>query len=188
MENQNPEQIANRQRIWRRVSKIRQRPYYYKNHKVKRKVQIRPNERAGFRQRRRRFHRRVHPGWKKVTKELRASADLQAVIGRPRASRGQIVSLIWRYIRDHRLQNSGNGRLFYPDETLARVVGIQGQLMDGFRMMSYLNAHIMKENWIGFLHHLIWFLWALCKFWLKTVKLEILKHPKFINKLTFFIV
>jgi chromatin remodeling complex protein RSC6 len=146
MENQNPEQIANRQRIWRRVSKIRQRPYYYKNHKVKRKVQIRPNERAGFRQRRRRFHRRVHPGWRKVTKELRVSADLQAVIGRPRASRGQIVSLIWRYVRDHRLQNTGNGRLFYPDETLARVVGIQGQLMDGFRMMSYLNAHIMKEN------------------------------------------
>jgi chromatin remodeling complex protein RSC6 len=147
MENQNPEQIANRNRIWRRRSKIRQRPYYYRNHKVKRKVQIRPNERAGFRQRRRRFHRRVHPGWKKVTKELRVSADLQAVIGRPRASRGQIVSLIWRYIRDHRLQNRDNGRLFVPDQTLARVVGNEGQLLDGFKIIfAAINAHIIKED------------------------------------------
>jgi chromatin remodeling complex protein RSC6 len=133
--------------IWKRKSKVRHRPYYYRNHKVKRRNPAQPNEQAGFKQRKRRLHKRVHPGWSKVSKELPVSTDLQAVIGRPRASRGQIVSLIWRYIRDHRLQNRDNGRLFVPDQTLAKVVGNEGQLLDGFKIIfAAINAHIIKED------------------------------------------
>jgi DNA topoisomerase-1 len=61
-------------------------------------------------------------------------------------SRGQIVRLIWRYIKDHNLQKQGNGRIFVPDQALARVVGNEGQELDGFKMMAYLNAHIVKDN------------------------------------------
>ena len=132
-------------RIVRRRIKVRRRPYYYRNHQVKRANPAVPNQRAGFRGRKRRYHTRVHPGWKKVTKVHRVSADLQAVIGVPRASRGQIVSLIWTYIRTHNLKNQVNGRLFVPDETLARVVGNEGQEMDGFRMMAPINQHIIRD-------------------------------------------
>jgi chromatin remodeling complex protein RSC6 len=136
----------------RRRAKVHLRRQYSRDHKIKKRIRSRVNAGARFRQKKRRFHRRAHPGWKKITKEYQVSADLQAVIGRPRASRGQISNLIWRYIRDHHLQNQGNARLFTPDVTLARLVGNQGRLLDGIRMMDVVNAHIVKENWIVFLH------------------------------------
>jgi chromatin remodeling complex protein RSC6 len=141
MENTEPATRSNRDRLFERFLKVRKRPFYNRNRAIKKKTPsatTRP-----YRRLKRRWHRRVHPGWQKFLEEHPVSADLQAVIGRPKASWGQIVSLIWTYIRENKLQKQGNGRIFVPDQALARVVGNEGQELDGFKMMAYLNAHIL---------------------------------------------
>jgi chromatin remodeling complex protein RSC6 len=136
----------NMMRVFNRGAKVRRRPYYHKNHKIKRRSPTGRDELAGYRKRKRRWHRKGHPGWKQLDKKLQVSAELQAIIGKPRASRSQVVKLIWRYIRVHKLQKKDNGRIFVPDQKLARVVGNEGRELDGFKMMASVNAHFVKYN------------------------------------------
>jgi len=138
------EMRLDRDRIFDRRLKVRREPFFRQNHRIRCKSGT--PKMAGFKTKKRKRHHRPNPGWTNVLKPHLVSADLQAIIGRPRASRGQIVSLIWKYIRDHRLQKQGNGRIVIPDQTLARVVGTEGQELHGFKMMASINAHIIKEN------------------------------------------
>jgi chromatin remodeling complex protein RSC6 len=73
-------------------------------------------------------------------------AALAAIIGREAASRAQISRLLWNYAKAHHLQNPHNGRRIVPDATLATVVGIEGEEMDGFTMMKYVKHHILKDD------------------------------------------
>jgi upstream activation factor subunit UAF30 len=133
-----------RDRVFDRRLKVRREPFFRRNHRIHSKSGT--PKMAGFKTIKRKRHHKANPGWTNILKQHLVSTDLQAVIGRSMCSRGQIVSLIWKYIRDHRLQKQGNGRIFVPDQTLARVVGNEGQELHGFKIMASINAHIIKEN------------------------------------------
>jgi chromatin remodeling complex protein RSC6 len=70
-------------------------------------------------------------------------AALAAIIGRETASRALISRLLWNYVKAHQLQNPLDGRRFVPDATLATVVGVEGEEMDGFMMMRFVKDHIL---------------------------------------------
>ncbi len=133
-----------RDRIFDRRLKVRREPFFRQNHRIRCKAGT--PKMAGFKTKKRKRHHKANPGWANVLKPHLVSTDLQAIIGRPRASRCQIVSLIWTYIKENKLQKQGNGRIFVPDQILARVVGNEGEDFDGLGILASVNAHIIKEN------------------------------------------
>jgi hypothetical protein len=120
--------------------------FYYSHHLIRQ--QNGTKLRAGRRQRKRRVARRQgNPG---LQRPVRVDAALAAIIGTQEASRAQINSLLWKYVRTNKLQVPHNGRRIVPDATLATVVGVEGEEMDGFTMMKYVKPHILKSQTFTF--------------------------------------
>jgi chromatin remodeling complex protein RSC6 len=76
-------------------------------------------------------------------KVLTATPELAEVIGVKRASKGQMVRKIWDYVRQHRLQDSRNGRWIHPDDKLAKVLG--PNRISSFQMGRPLKKHMMSK-------------------------------------------
>ena len=124
--------------------KYRARRWFNRNHVIKsRKFGTRRE--AGYRRLRKRYRWRRNRGHRVLRRRVRVTPELAAIIGRERASWPQITRLIWLYIKEHRLQNPKNGRLFKPDRQLARIMGTEGVDMDGFTMMKFVKQNILPN-------------------------------------------
>jgi len=71
---------------------------------------------------------------------LTPSAELAEVVGKGMLSRGQVVSKVWEYIREHKLQNPADKRNILADAKLKKVFGKDEVTM--FEMNKYLAQHL----------------------------------------------
>lgn len=67
------------------------------------------------------------------------------VTGKRRATRYRYVQLVWRYIKKNKLQLPENGRMIRPDANLAKLMGKEGQVINAFTMMTYIEAHLTRK-------------------------------------------
>lgn len=75
-----------------------------------------------------------------LTKEHKLSAELAAIVGHPKLSRGQVIKYLWAYIKEHKLQDPENKQYFTPDNKMAKVFG--KDKIRGFGMAKFLNPHL----------------------------------------------
>ena len=75
-----------------------------------------------------------------LQKPLQPSKELAAVVGAQPLSRGEVVSKVWEYIKQHNLQNPENRREIVADEKLEAVFGKKKVTM--FEMNKHLAQHL----------------------------------------------
>ncbi len=75
-----------------------------------------------------------------LQKPLQPSAELAAVVGSDKLPRGEVVSKVWAYIREHNLQNPENRREIVADDKLKKVFGKDKVTM--FEMNKHLAQHL----------------------------------------------
>ncbi len=75
-----------------------------------------------------------------LQKPLRPSKELAAVVGPGPLPRGEVVSKVWAYIKQHDLQNPENRREILADEKLEPVFGKKQVTM--FEMNKHLARHL----------------------------------------------
>merc|ERR1711994_36899 len=75
-----------------------------------------------------------------LLKPVTVDDTLAAIIGKKKASRAQVIKGLWTYIKKHKLQDPNNGRLFTPDQKMAKLFG--HKKMNGFSMAKYLNKRM----------------------------------------------
>ncbi len=71
---------------------------------------------------------------------LQPSEDLAAVIGEGTMARGEVVSKVWEYIKEHKLQSPKDGRQIDADDKLEKVFGKKSVTM--FEMNKLLSQHL----------------------------------------------
>ncbi len=74
---------------------------------------------------------------------LQPSAELAAVVGSGKLSRGEVVSKIWDYIKKNNLQNPANKREILADAKLKPVFGGKDKV-SMFEMNKHLAGHLTK--------------------------------------------
>ena len=62
------------------------------------------------------------------------------MVGREPLPRGEVVSKVWDYIKQHELQNPANRREILADDTLEAVFGTKKVTM--FEMNKHLARHL----------------------------------------------
>jgi chromatin remodeling complex protein RSC6 len=83
------------------------------------------------------------PGGKKpnaLQKPLQPSKELAAVVGKEPLPRGEVVSKVWAYIKQHQLQNPEDRREILADDKLAAVFGKKKVTM--FELNKHLAQHL----------------------------------------------
>ena len=75
-----------------------------------------------------------------LSKEMKCSEELQAIVKEKTISRGQMMKAVWKYIRKHDLQDKKDKRTINPDEKFAAVVGKKPINM--FKMVGKLSEHL----------------------------------------------
>lgn len=75
-----------------------------------------------------------------LSKPLKLSADLEAVIGKGPLPRTEVVKKLWEYIKKHNLQNPANKRNILADEKLKAIFGKSEVTM--FEMTKLVSAHL----------------------------------------------
>ena len=68
------------------------------------------------------------------------SPELGAVVGKDALPRSEVISKVWEYIREHKLQNPENKREIVADDKLKKVFGKDRVTM--FEINKYLSAHV----------------------------------------------
>ncbi len=76
-----------------------------------------------------------------LQKIMQPSAELAAVIGPEKLSRGDVVSKMWVYIKKNNLQNPANKREIMADAKLKPVFGGKDKV-DMFEMNKHLANHL----------------------------------------------
>ena len=51
-----------------------------------------------------------------LTKSIKLSPDLAAIVGKKESSRIELMKLLWAYLKNNDLQCKDNGEYFVPDE------------------------------------------------------------------------
>jgi len=72
---------------------------------------------------------------------LKPSGALAGVVGSSALSRGDAVSKVWAYIKEHKLQNPANKREILADAKLKPVFGGKDKV-DMFEMNKHLAKHL----------------------------------------------
>merc|ERR1712088_199056 len=75
-----------------------------------------------------------------LTKQMKLSDDLAAIVGQKQASRGECIKLLWAYLRKNNLQDPENKQYFFPDKKMAKVFG--SDRVRAFGMAKFLSAHL----------------------------------------------
>jgi chromatin remodeling complex protein RSC6 len=78
-----------------------------------------------------------------LTKPMRLSPDLMAVVGAAELGRAQVVKAIWGYIRQYNLQDPNDKRYFTTDDKL-RAIFNGLERLNCFEMNKYLSAHLSR--------------------------------------------
>lgn len=76
-----------------------------------------------------------------LNKKVALSRELASFIGSPEASRPEVVSAMWDYIKTNNLQNPANKREILPDSKLGLVLGADPVHM--MKLMSVLGKHFV---------------------------------------------
>ena len=71
---------------------------------------------------------------------LKPSKELAAIVGTDPLARGEVVSKVWAYIKQHDLQNPENKREIIADDKLEPIFGKKKVTM--FEMNKYLAQHL----------------------------------------------
>ncbi len=72
--------------------------------------------------------------------QLRASAELAAIVGDAPLSRAEALSRVWDYIRANGLQDPNDKRQILANPVLARIFGSNRTTM--FEIDRHVNAHL----------------------------------------------
>ena len=75
-----------------------------------------------------------------LQRPLRPSAELAAVVGPEPLPRGEVVSKVWAYIKEHDLQNPEDRREILADGKLEPIFGAKKATM--FEMNKHLARHL----------------------------------------------
>ena len=75
-----------------------------------------------------------------ITRPLKVSDDLKAIIGLSVASRAECIENLWAYLKENNLQNPDNKAFFTPDRKMAKVFGKDS--IRSFSMSKYLGNHL----------------------------------------------
>merc|ERR1711909_92487 len=75
-----------------------------------------------------------------ITKPMKLSADLAAIVGKKEASRAECIKELWVYLKKNNLQDAENRQYFTPDKKMAKVFG--SEKIRGFGMAKFLGAHL----------------------------------------------
>merc|ERR1712212_540395 len=73
-------------------------------------------------------------------KPMKASKDLQAIIGIEKASRLDVMREVWVYIKKHKLQNPQQKQFIVPDELMAPVFGTKN--ISIFNLSKFVEPHL----------------------------------------------
>jgi chromatin remodeling complex protein RSC6 len=76
-----------------------------------------------------------------LQKVLQPSKELSAIVGSAPLSRGDVVSKMWAYIKQHKLQDPTNKREIVADDKLKPVFGGKAKV-DMFEMNKHLAKHL----------------------------------------------
>merc|ERR1712112_34469 len=79
-----------------------------------------------------------------LTKPMKLSAELSAIVGEEEASRAQCVKLLWAYLKEKNLQDPENKQFFTPDKTMEGIFGDKRQKC--FGMSKHLKEHLTNPN------------------------------------------
>ena len=86
----------------------------------------------------------TNKGWANSQKEMRGDEVLLELTGLATGTRGQFVRGVWQYIKAHNLQTPRDGRLIIPDAPMARLMGVEGQAMNAFVMLRFIERHLQR--------------------------------------------
>merc|ERR1712020_66891 len=75
-----------------------------------------------------------------LTKPMKLSADLAAIVGKDEASRAECIKELWAYLKKNNLQDPANKQFFTPDKKMAKVFGTDR--IRAFGMAKFLSAHL----------------------------------------------
>jgi chromatin remodeling complex protein RSC6 len=87
--------------------------------------------------------KRTNKGYANVTKQFKLDSVLKDITGLEVASRGQVVKMVWKYIKDNNLKSSTDGRIIFPDKKLARLLGSEGKPFEAFTMSHFIESHLI---------------------------------------------
>ncbi len=75
--------------------------------------------------------------------KYKVTEDLEDIIGKKTSSVAEIQELIWKYIKDNKLQSPLDKRYIIPDQKLAKLLMVdEGQELDATSIMVILKGHI----------------------------------------------
>merc|ERR1712113_1137501 len=77
-----------------------------------------------------------------ITKPIKLSSDLAAVVGQKQASRTECIKQLWAYLKKHNLQDPENKQYFTPDKKMAKIFGTEK--IRGFGMAKFLTSHLSE--------------------------------------------
>merc|ERR1712019_218844 len=75
-----------------------------------------------------------------LTKPMKLSEDLAAIVGKKEASRAECIKELWAYLKKNNLQDPDNKQYFTPDKKMAKVFGTDR--IRAFGMAKFLSAHL----------------------------------------------
>merc|ERR1712223_507414 len=75
-----------------------------------------------------------------LTKPMKLSEDLAAIVGKKEAGRAECIKELWAYLKKNNLQDPDNKQYFTPDKKMAKVFGTDR--IRAFGMAKFLSEHL----------------------------------------------
>jgi len=75
-----------------------------------------------------------------ITAPVTPSADLAEIVGKDALPRSEVVSKVWAYIKEHKLQDEKDKRQINGDAKLSKIFGKKSASM--FEMNKHLSGHL----------------------------------------------
>merc|ERR1712212_160026 len=79
-----------------------------------------------------------------LTKPMKLSDDLAAIVGRKSASRAKCMKYLWAYLKKNNLQCEDNKQYFLPDKKMAKIFGTEK--CRGFGMAKFIGDHLLGPS------------------------------------------
>merc|ERR1712172_227822 len=80
-----------------------------------------------------------------LTKPMKLSADLAAIVGKDEASRAECIKLLWAYLKKNNLQDPENKQYFTPDKKMAKV-----SVLTAFALSEWPNSFLLiSHKWVS---------------------------------------
>ena len=79
-----------------------------------------------------------------ITAPVTPSAELAEIVGKDDLPRSEVVSKLWIYIKENKLQDEKDKRQINPDDKLGKVLGSKSLSM--FEMNKHISAHVKAKK------------------------------------------